>query len=801
MRKTVSLNHDWYYCEGFKKEYLSKDFDETFSKLVNIPHTMKEIPYNYFNDEIYQMIGTYRKTITITKDMIFHDLIVRFYGVMNIAKIYINDKLVLTHEGGYTPFDVNLNKYVKLGDNHLTVVCDSAETKDIPPYGKLVDYLSYSGIYREVSLLILPKDHLVYAHLFADELPGISDTEMILVSNLKMNQKEKEYNVEINIFDQEKKLILNEKFKEKLKEENEYTVNVKNIKRWNVDDPNLYDIEISISDNKKVIDIYKTKFGFRSVAFSPQGFVINNQPTKLIGLNRHQSYPYVGYAMPKRIQAKDADILKELGCNIVRTSHYMQSDHFIDRCDEIGLLVFEEIPGWNYIGNEHFKELSYENLRTMISHHFNHPSIILWGTRINESKDDHEFYTKTNEIAKKLDPSRQTGGVRNIENSELLEDVYTYNDFSHVGDNPGLLKPRRAIDGKVPYLVTEHNGHVFPTKKTDSESRRIEHAIRHLNVIEYAFKYEEISGAIGWCMADYNTHFQFGSNDRICHHGVLDMFRLPKYAAYVYKSQRNDVPVLEVASNMMSGDYDLLKLPKIVIFTNCDYVKIYRNDELIDTYYSEWMSYPDIPYAPVIVDDLIGEILQKKEKYKPKDAKKIKDVLLAYNRYGFKMPLRDKLKVLNLMSRKVLDMNDAILLFEKYLGNQIMEPTVFRFEGYIDDKLVIKQTKGQIKKSELLAISDDNVLEHGFTYDATRIVVKQVDEFKNVLNYGNETITLKTDEHLEVIGPKNLSLIGGSIGVYVKTTGVIGKAKVKIESNNYEPITINIEIKKGILEV
>lgn len=179
--------------------------------------------------------------------------------------------------------------------------------------------------------------------------------------------------------------------------------------------------------------------GFRSAVFRADGFYLNGRKVKLRGLNRHQSYPYVGYAMPESMQKNDADILKyELGVNAVRTSHYPQSHYFLERCDEIGLLVFTEMPGWQHIGDEVWKEQAVENVGEMVTQYRNHTSIILWGVRINESADDDAFYTKTNALAHELDPTRPTGGVRAHKKSSLLEDVYTYNDFVHSGRNPGM---------------------------------------------------------------------------------------------------------------------------------------------------------------------------------------------------------------------------------------------------------------------------------------------------------------------------------------------------------------------------
>ena len=231
--------------------------------------------------------------------------------------------------------------------------------------------------------------------------------------------------------------------------------------------------------------------------------------------------------MPKSMQVMDARILKEeLSLNAVRTSHYPQSQDFIDECDRLGLLVFTEIPGWQHIGDEEWQDIAVENVKEMVCQYRNHPSIILWGVRINESEDNDKLYTRTNEMAKKHDDTRATGGVRYITDSNLLEDVYTFNDFSHEGDNAGITKRSKVTkNSNAPYIVTEYNGHMFPTKSFDNEMTRFEQSYRHARIINDANKYEDISGAIGWCAFDYNTHKNFGSGDRICYHGVFDIFR------------------------------------------------------------------------------------------------------------------------------------------------------------------------------------------------------------------------------------------------------------------------------------
>ena len=162
---------------------------------------------------------------------------------------------------------------------------------------------------------------------------------------------------------------------------------------------------------------------------------------------------------------------------------------------------------------------------------------------------------KGNEIAHKLDPTRQTLGVRNFKNSELLEDIYAYNDFSCDSMKHGLISPKKVKTQGKPYLVSEYMGHMDPVKQTSDERIKVEVALRHAKVIDDNFKYDNICGAIGWCAFDYHTHVDFGSGDHICPHGAYDLYRNPKHTAAIYASQSANDPMLEVISDMKTGDY------------------------------------------------------------------------------------------------------------------------------------------------------------------------------------------------------------------------------------------------------
>ncbi|MBU0997291.1 MAG: glycoside hydrolase family 2 protein [Firmicutes bacterium] len=795
MRRKVHLNFDWEFLSEFKEHFIKDQKLSQKAEVVHIPHTVKCLPLHHFDELDYQTVSSYLKRFTISSLSEEERVILHFEAVMNVAEVYLNHELLGIHEGGYTPFSFDITDLVKREEeNILFVKVDSTEIKDIPPFGNVVDYLGFGGIYREVWIEVLPQIHISDLTIKTHESLSLSPSEMMVSIQVHFNQViDSDFQLEFCVID-DGLIKHSHLYTGKLADKYQHDEEHKEVHRWDIDDPKLYLLESILSINGKEVDRLSVRFGYRDVKFSFEGFSINNRRVKLIGLNRHQSYPYVGYAMPKRIQEMDADMLKfDLGCNIVRTSHYMQSDHFISRCDEIGLLVFEEIPGWQYIGNEHFKELSLQNLTSMIQSHKNHPSIVLWGTRINESPDDHDFYTILSEKAFELDDSRQIGGVRNFPNSEFLEDVYTYNDFSHTGKNPGLQNPRKVMRPFVPYLVTEHNGHMFPTKRTDDGTIQIEQAIRHMNVMESVYKYDGISGAIGWCFADYNTHKDFGSGDRVCYHGVCDMFRIPKYAAYAYASQKDGKPVLQVLSNMNPGDNERSVIEEVVIMTNCDYILVYHNEELLGKYYSEWQHFPLIPHPPVLIDDFIGSMIEQNEPYRKNVAKRIKKVLLSYNKHGIDLPFKDKMKVVNLIAFHKFNMSEALRLYGKYLGHWGQERSAYRFEGYIDDQLAITVTKGQSRKFTLQSETLSTTLNHEETYDVTRILVRLVDEYNNIQEYADNVIHIDSSKEMEVIGPKDIALSGGSIAFFVKTIKK-GKATIKITSPGLNDISFKINI-------
>jgi beta-galactosidase len=452
--------------------------------------------------------------------------------------------------------------------------------------------------------------------------------------------------------------------------------------------------------------------------FTDHGFSLNGRIVKLRGLDRHQTFPFAGAAMPARVQRQDAKILRNnLHCNIVRTSHYPQSRHFLDCCDEIGLLVLEEIPGWQHIGPEPWKLIAIDNVGRMVRRDWNHPSIILWGVRINESPDDRSFYTQTNALAHALDPTRQTGGIRNFAESELLEDVFTVNDFGFP-----LRKPNHPR-----YLNTEFVGHTYPTKTTDDDERQREHTLRHARIHNQLASDAQYAGGIGWCAFDYNTHSNFGAGDRICYHGVMDIFREPKPAAGFYKSQcdPSEEIVLEPAFHWANGD-ESIYFTKAVVCSNCDHLKFYQRINSVAT--NPW--------------ELIAELDPDRGEFQ-------------YLKYA---PF-------------VLD---RMMLKQEHLHTW----GDLRIDGYLKGVLVVSRQLSGLGVDQKLALLADDAALQADGADTTRVVVRVTDEFGAVRNYANDPIVFNLEGPATLIGDNPFALIGGTGAVWVRAKEQAGRVRL-----------------------
>ena len=773
----ISICSGWEFVPSWNDEFMAGLGE---AEIVRLPHTVKEIPLHYAGPEDYEMVCGYRRRLPVPEEYRGKRLFLRFDGAAHIATVYLNGRECAVHRCGYTAFRVEITELVQYGgENLLAVRLDCRENGEISPFGHVIDYLTYGGLYREVWLDVRERQYIEDIYITTPVLHRVHVALTTEGSSARVRILDAGGNA-----------------RAEAEGSTEFELDVPDARPWDCDSPTLYTCEAELLDESgAVIDRVRETFGFRTAEFRADGFYLNGKKIFLRGLNRHQCYPTIGYAAPEHLQREDARILRhELSCNAVRTSHYPQSQYFIDECDRQGLLVFTEIPGWQHIGDEKWKDQACENVREMVLQYRNHPSVILWGVRINESLDDDDFYRRTNAIAHQLDPSRPTSGVRYLEKSSLLEDVYAYNDFSHTGDNPGA-KPKNKVtpDMGKGLLISECNGHMYPTKPFDPWERRQEQALRHARVQDAAMASGEHAGCFGWCMFDYPTHRDFGSGDRVCYHGVMDAFRNPKLAAAFYASQGEEVPVLEVGSSMDIGDYPAGQIGSPYLFTNADEVELYKNDCFVA--YFKPKGWKGLHHGPIPVDDTIGSLLESQEGFVPKKAELLRRCLVSAGKHGLaNMPLSDKLRMLFAMVRYKMSMQDGVDLFGKYVGNWGGEATRWRFAAKKDGVTVAERTCCPGKTLHLEVKVSKTALSEGDRYDMAAVRIRLLDEYNNPAVYAQLPVSLHAEGEIALAGPAIVTAEGGMCGCYVKTTGRTGRGTLRIRTAQTEDVEIHFTI-------
>ena len=744
MQIAQSLNCNWFFKKGFEEKIVTAPLeteDPGFEK-VHVPHTVQMIPYDCFDQYMTCMISTYVKHFSL-QDVQGKRVLVSFEGVSAYYDLYCNGALAGSHRGAFSMALFDLTEFVREGDNRLVLMVDSNERADIPPNGSTVDFLIYGGIYRDVTLYV-QEDTYIRQPLMRYDLQltecggqdracsrvrlkpellvsaqnaGTVRVEMCLRRPGAQDQEAPVFRAEAvcSIIPGEQSLFPGEWEAELL--------------LWDTDDPVLYEVSFALhGEDGRLLDTASVRTGFRSIRVDADGFYLNGRRISLIGLNRHQSYPYAGFAMGRRSQEKDAELLKEfLGVNMVRCSHYMQSGYFLDRCDELGLLVFEEIPGWGYLGDETFRQVVLSDLKNMVLGHFNHPAIVIWGSRLNETTDSDEFYELTHRLCREMDPARPTTGARWDTGSRLFEEIYSYNDYSEDQDGEFSLLTAQEAAGtsqKVPYLVSEHTGAILPTKPWDSEERQEQFALRHAKVLSRVLTADGYLGALGWCMFDYNTHNDHNNMSKICFHGVMDMFRVPKMAAYLYASQKSPDSQVILEPCSMVGRGERCEPVPFWVMTNCDYIDVTLSSDMTRRYYPD-ERFTGLKHPPIEVKEN-GEFWQKRW------------IGARITGYVDGKPVAERVYSDNPRLAKLYVEADA----------QLTEDDGCAKDGQAD--------------TFRLRLSGSGV-------DETRIVVYFKDENGNRLYYHRGVLQVAVTGPLKLIGPQLIPVMGGAAAFWVRT--------------------------------
>ena len=378
---SFSLNSNWLFGGQYMAGSESSFYDDSGFASVTLPHTVVPLSWRDWDAGTWQQMWIYRRHFNggplVSSRRPGNRIMVEFDGVMVNAAVVINDRTVSTHQGGYLPFSAELTGHVTPGDNLLSVLVDG-NCLPVPPmaYGSgpvSIDFFQPGGIYRDVRLRVLPQAFL--SDLFAlpsDVLtsqPRV-DVECTIDSALPTHA---DGTLLVELYDGAQ-IVAAQATSVSLGRPGITTMALSltglgEVTLWSTENPKLYTVQATLAFPGVGSHVLSRRIGFRDASFRPDGFYLNGERLQLFGLNRHQLYPFAGMAMPARVQRRDAEILKnELNCNMVRCSHYPQSPHFLDACDELGLLVWEEAPGWHHVSaSPGWQDLVVQNVRDMVT--------------------------------------------------------------------------------------------------------------------------------------------------------------------------------------------------------------------------------------------------------------------------------------------------------------------------------------------------------------------------------------------------------------------------------------------------
>lgn len=617
--RVLRLDRDWRFGGKFTEAATQPQFNDHEFQSITLPHCVTPLSWRNWDPASWEDTWIYRRSLEIPRSFQGLRVFLNFEGVMMGATPVINGHALPQHLGGYLPFQYEVTGLLRENPNLLTVAVDS-HWLNVPPTGsprgpKAVDYLIPGGITRAASLRAVPS--VFIKDVFAKpvevleprrrvEVKCVLDAASIPTRPTMVHARlMKGLRV---VADSTQAVHITQKGEIELQVTLE---NLGNIRLWDVEHPELYEVVVTFIEGAEAMHTTRTRLGFRDARFDLDGFFLNGRRLQLFGLDRHEIYPYVGNAMPARVLRRDAEILRrQFNCNAVRCSHYPQSEAFLDACDELGLLVWEEIPGWQYIGDASWQDLAVRDVKDMVLRDRNHPSIVIWGVRINESANDPAFYSRTKAAAKALDDSRPTSGAMNrYSTKDWLQDVYAFDDYHSAPD--GSVGLRDPLPG-VPYFLAEAvgqfeygTGRGFGRKYRrggDLDVQRRQ-ALAHAQVHSKAGSNPRFGGVVAWCAFDYAS--LMNCFEGIKCPGVADIFRIPKLGAAFYLAQVSPQvrPVLEPNFYWDFGPQSPSGPGKgASIFSNAERLEVFVGGLHIATAFPDTANFPNLQHAPFFVD-------------------------------------------------------------------------------------------------------------------------------------------------------------------------------------------------------
>ena len=618
-REVLRMNNDWAFYRGEVKEGARADLDDSSWMPVVLPHIMQLEKKHCGGNAIYDGIGWYRRYFTLSKAYKDKRVTVSFEGVMTNCEVFLNGEKIATHHGGYLGFVADLTGRVRWDENNVLAVRVSAAHDPLTPPGKpqeRMDFYYYSGIYRDVRMVITDKVYITdelqedivagggQFVTFPEVSPEFARTHVAThIRNL--SDKEMSLQVVSRLIDSKGKTVSESNTRSKLSRESATTVEqdlpLAHPALWHPYNPNLYTLHTQLISQGKVLDEKEQQIGIRHIRYTAkEGFFINGEKLYLRGANRHQAYPHVGDAASNSMQEREVIDLKRGGYNAVRAAHYPNDPAFLEACDRYGLLVVECIPGWQFFNSDStFIRRLFEVGKGMIRRDRNHPSVILWETALNESRYPVSLAKSIFELSHAEYPGDQmytAGDYLGHADMEPYYDVF----YKQVAGYP---KSGDVMDNQIedmlsikPLFCREwgdgvgEKPRVSLKENEEEQMRQCRSRINQLNG----------NGYFDWCMLDANPHmaghfvwsyndYARGSEDETMYSGVVDMNRYPKFSYFMLQSMRSpsisqpglyEGPMVFIASYNASARF-ASSTTDITVFSNCEEVRLYRNGKLI----------------------------------------------------------------------------------------------------------------------------------------------------------------------------------------------------------------------------
>ena len=570
-RQKLSLNQDWRFHLGeLPGEPFAVEYDDSKWDSVNVPHTLKltSLGLDGCQDDKTQPtfqrdFGWYRRTLDLESPG-ERKVFLEFEGAHQVTDLWVNGRHIGQHAiGGYTPFHFDITDSVHAGKNLIALKVDNRKNPHTPPDPGPFDFIKFSGLYRDVYLVLADPLHVTFpweslgagitvTTPSVDPLNGNATIDVKTQVRNDSNEA-RQCRVLTRVIDAQGTVVLRMESTETISPGNNHTFDhcggiTEDLHLWSCEDPYLYRVNTVVYSGDQAVDCVENPLGVRKVEINRHdGVLLNGKPIKLQGVNRHQHFPYIGDAVPDALHFKDALQLKKAGFNIVRLAHYPHDDAFLDACDRLGLLAYEEAPTWIMMGDAKWFDNLESALRRAIRNHRNHPSIIMWGGGINHRGAVERLHF----AAKQEDPTRWTASNNSAwtgSQDSGVCDIYANMDYGNMEE----------FDGAEPLFAMESGVQMLP--------------------IIASYKGDPLKiGYAAWTAHAYYTFHQFDPDPGVdpgedrTRLGMMDVFRKPKDDYEWYEVELAKEPALRIMDDWKPG------IKELRIYSNCDEIELIVN--------------------------------------------------------------------------------------------------------------------------------------------------------------------------------------------------------------------------------